>query len=64
MQKNIRAGLALRGLLILIAAVAPTAFPAALAGSISLHDLTFSAILPAAVVLGIAWILAQKVGLP
>ena len=42
--------------------MAPTAFPAALAGSVSLHDLAFSAILPAAVVLGIAWILLRRSG--
>jgi hypothetical protein len=62
MQKNIRAGLALRGALIVIAAVAPTAFPVALAGSTSLHDLAFSAIIPAAVVLGIVSILLRRSG--
>src|ERR1051326_8397278 len=62
MQKNFRARLALRALLILIAAVGPTAFPAALAGSVSLHDLVFSAIIPAALVLGIAWMLLRTSG--
>jgi len=62
MQKNIRASLALRGSLIVIAAVAPTAFPSALAGFGTLHGLAFSAILPAAVVLGIAWILLRRSG--
>lgn len=60
MQKNIRVGLALRGLLIAIAAVAPIAFPAALAGFGTLHGLAFSAILPAAVMLGIAWVLLGR----
>lgn len=63
MQKHIRAGLELRALLIAIAAVAPMAFPAALAGIGTLHGLAFSAILPAAVVLGIAWILLRRSGL-
>src|SRR5258708_656542 len=58
--ENIRAGLTLRGLLIVIAAVAPMAFPAALAGLGTLHGLPFSSILPAAVVLGIAWILLRR----
>jgi hypothetical protein len=62
MQKNIRVGLAMRGLLIVIAAVAPTAFPASLAGSISLHDLAFSAIIPAVVLLGIVWTLLRRSG--
>jgi hypothetical protein len=45
-----------------IAAVAPTAFPAALVGFSTLHDLAFSAIIPAAVVLGVAWILLRRSG--
>ncbi len=60
MQKNIRAGLAWRGSLIVIAAVAPTAFPAALAGYGTLHDLAFQAIIPAAVLLVLAGIFLRK----
>ena len=63
MQKNSPANLALRGVLTAISAVAPTAFPAALAGSISLHDLALWAIIPAAVALGIVWILLSRSGL-
>jgi hypothetical protein len=55
MKEILRTDLTLRGLLIAIAAVAPTAFPASLAGYSTLHDLAFTAILPAAVLLGIAW---------
>ncbi len=43
--------LILRGLLIAIAAVAPTAFPASQAGYSTLHDLAFFAVIPAAVLL-------------
>ena len=52
----------LRGLLIAIAAVAPTAFPAAQAGYGTLHDLAFLAIIPAAVLLIIAWNLLRRSG--
>src|SRR5258707_4043663 len=55
MAKILRTDLALRGLLIALAAIAPTAFPASQAGCSTLHDLTFSAVLPAAALLGLAW---------
>src|SRR5258708_27487584 len=55
MAKILRTDLALRGLLIALAAIAPTAFPASQAGYSTLHDLAFSAILPAAALLGVAW---------
>jgi hypothetical protein len=55
MAKILRTDLALRGLLIALAAIAPTAFPASQAGYSTLHDLTFSAVLPAAALLGLAW---------
>ncbi len=47
--------LMLRGLLIAIAAVATTAFPASQAGYSTLHDLAFFAVIPAAVLLVLAW---------
>src|SRR5260370_9909769 len=55
MTKILRADLALRALLIALAAVAPTAFPAAQAGYSTLHDLAFFAIIPAATLLVLAW---------
>jgi len=55
MTKILRADLALRALLIALAAVAPTAFPAAQAGYSTLHDLAFFAVIPAAVLLVLAW---------
>lgn len=56
MKEILRHDLMLRGILIAIAAVAPTAFPASLAGYGTLHNLTFSAILPAAALLVLAWV--------
>jgi hypothetical protein len=55
MGKNLRTDLALRGLLIALAAIAPAAFPASQAGYGTLHDLAFLAVIPAAVLLGVAW---------
>jgi hypothetical protein len=60
MKDILRTDLTLRGVLIAIAAVAPTAFPASLAGFGTLHDLAFSAILPAAMLVGIAWPLLRR----
>jgi uncharacterized membrane protein len=53
MKEILRTDLTLRGVLIAIAAVAPTVFPASLAGFGTLHDLAFSAILPAAMLLAL-----------
>jgi len=55
MAKILRADLALRGLLAVLAAIAPTAFTASQSGYGTLHDLAFFAIIPAAVLLGLAW---------
>lgn len=52
--------LALRGVLMAIAVAAPTAFPAAEAGFSSLHDLTFTLIIPAAALLGGAWVALRR----
>ena len=60
MKEILRTDSALRGVLIVIAAVAPTAFPAALAGYCTLHDLAFLVIVPAAVLLGFAWPLLRR----
>ena len=60
MKNILRTGLTLRGLLIAIAAVAPTAFPASQAGYSTLHDLAFLAIIPAAVLLALAWDLLRR----
>jgi hypothetical protein len=60
MKQILRTDLTLRGLLIAVAAVAPTAFPAALAGYSTLHELAFLVIIPAAVLLGIAWLLLRR----
>ncbi len=54
MKKILWSDLTLRGLLIAIAAVAPTAFPASQAGYSTLHDLAFFAVIPAAVLLVLA----------
>ena len=62
MKQILRTDLTLRGVLIATSVVAPTAFPAALAGHGTLHYLAFSAILPAAVVLCIGWILLRRSG--
>src|SRR5690349_18038247 len=52
--------LALRACLTAIAAVGPTAFPAAQAGYSTLHDLAFSAIIPAGALLAIAWAVLRR----
>lgn len=51
---------AMRGSLIAIAAVAPTAFPAAQAGYGTLHDMAFLAIIPAAALMVFAWALLRS----
>lgn len=60
MKEILRTDLTLRGVLIVIAAVAPTAFPAALVGYSTFHDLAFLAIIPAAVLLVLTWVLLRK----
>jgi len=55
MKDIIRTDLPLRGLLIGLAAIAPIAFPAAQAGYSTLHDLASLAIIPAAILLVLAW---------
>jgi hypothetical protein len=52
--------MALRGILIAMAAVAPNAFPAAEAGFGTLHDFAIYLIIPAAVLLVIAWAILRK----
>jgi hypothetical protein len=60
MKDIIRTDLPLRGLLIGLAAIAPIAFPAAQAGYSTLHDLAFLAIIPAAILLILAWALLRN----
>jgi hypothetical protein len=60
MNEIIRTHLPLRALLIGLAAIAPVAFPAAQAGYSTLHDLAYLAIVPAAVLLVLAWALLRK----
>jgi hypothetical protein len=60
MKEILRNNLKLRGLLIAIAAVAPVAFPASQAGYSTLHDLGFSSVIPAALLLGIAWAFLRR----
>jgi hypothetical protein len=60
MTKILRPDLTLRGLLIALAAVAPTAFPAAQAGYSTLHDLAFFAVIPAAVLLVLGWAFLRR----
>lgn len=60
MRELIRTDLPLRALLIGLAAIAPVAFPAALAGYSTLHDLAYLAIVPAAMLLIVAWALLRK----
>ena len=55
MAKILRTDLALRGLLIALAAIAPSVFPASQAGYGTLHDLAFFAVIPTALLLGVAW---------
>jgi len=55
MKEIIRTDLPLRALIIGLAAIAPVAFPAAQAGYTTLHDLAYLAIIPAAVLLVLAW---------
>ena len=60
MKEIIRTDLPLRGLLIGLAAIAPIAFPAAQAGYSTLHDLAFLAIIPAAILLILAWASSER----
>ena len=60
MKEIIRIDLPLRALLIGLAAIAPIAFPAAQAGYGTLHDLAYLAIIPAAILLVLAWALLRK----
>ena len=60
MKEIIRTHLPLRALLIGLAAIAPTAFPAAQAGYSNLHGLAYLAIIPAAVFLVLAWAILRK----
>jgi hypothetical protein len=60
MKEIIRTDWPLRGLLIGLAAIAPVAFPAAQAGYGTLHDLAYLAIIPAAILLVLAWALLRK----
>ena len=60
MKEIIRTQLPLRALLIGLAAIAPTAFPAAQAGYSNLHELAYLAIIPAAVLLVPAWAFLRK----
>jgi hypothetical protein len=60
MAKILRTNLALRGLFIALAAVAPMAFPASQAGYSTLYDLAFLAVIPAAVLLVVAWAILRN----
>jgi hypothetical protein len=60
MNKIVRTDPVLRYALIAIAAVGPTAFPAAQAGYSTLHDLALLAIFPAAVLLATVWAFLRK----
>ena len=60
-MKNIHwPDLAVRAFLIAIAAVAPNAFPAAQAGYGTLHDSALYLIIPAAVLLALAWVVLRE----
>ena len=60
MREISRTQLPLRALLVGLAAIAPTAFPAAQAGYSNLHELAYLAIIPAAVLLVLAWAILRK----
>ena len=60
MKNIIQTDLPLRGLLTGLAAIAPVAFPAAQAGYSSLHSLAYLAIIPAGILLVLAWALLRK----
>jgi len=60
MRRILPTELALRGLLIALAAIAPMAFPAAQAGYSTLRDLAYLAIIPAAILLLLAWSLLRR----
>ena len=67
MKEIIRTDMPLRALLIGyelcssgLAAIAPVAFPAAQAGYSTLHDLAFLAIIPAAILLILAWASSER----
>ncbi len=55
MKKILWSELTVRGILLAIAFIAPTVFPASQLGYSTLHHLALLAIIPAAIVLGIAW---------
>ena len=60
MKEITRTDLPLRALIVGLAAIAPVAFPAAQAGYATLHDLAYLAIIPAAVLLVLAWAVLRK----
>jgi hypothetical protein len=60
MKRNIRTDLPLRALLIGLAAIAPTAFPAAQAGYSNLHERAYLAVIPAVVSLVLAWAVLRR----
>src|SRR5574340_45810 len=60
MKEILRTDMPWRVLLIALAAIGPTAFPAALAGYSTLHELAYQAIIPAAVLLSLAWVLLRR----
>ena len=60
MENSLRLDISLRGLLIVLASIAPLAFPAAEAGYETLHNLAYGAILPAFGLLILAWVLLRK----
>jgi hypothetical protein len=60
MKEIIRTDLLLRALLIGLAAIASAAFPAAQAGYSTLPDLAYLAIIPAAILLVLAWALLRR----
>jgi hypothetical protein len=60
MKETIRTDLPLRALLIGLEAITPMAFPAAQAGYSTLHQLAHLAIIPAAVLLIVAWALLRR----
>jgi hypothetical protein len=60
MKKIVWPELTLRALLIAIAVVSPTVFPASQAGYSTLHALAFWAIIPAATLLAAAWVFLRR----
>jgi hypothetical protein len=62
MQKHFWSGIALRGLLVALAAAAPIAFPASLAGYGSLNIFAYALIIPAAFALLLLIVILRKLG--